>query len=183
MMLPPTFFNRPTLTVARELLGQRLCRRIGSKTVTGIITETEAYHGPHDLASHASRGRTPRTEVMFGPAGTIYVYLIYGMHWCLNIVTGPVDYPAAVLIRGLIVDGLPTTATNGPGKVCRVLRINGELNTQPLVRTSGLWIDRVGISVPRGRIKKTPRIGVDYAKSYRDKPWRFVWSKPSSSPL
>ncbi len=199
MILTAAFFNRPTLTVASELLGKRLCRRVSADktddrqnrqirqhargrdmTISGIISETEAYDGPHDRASHASRGRTPRTEVMFGPPGTIYAYLVYGMHWCLNVVTGPQDYPAAVLIRGLVVDGLPLAATNGPGKVCRILKITGQLNARSLARASGLWVEDAGIRVPMRQIKKTPRIGVDYAGAYRDKPWRFliggVWS-------
>ena len=112
---------------------------------------------------------------MFGPPGTIYVYLVYGMHWCLNMVTGPTDYPAAVLIRGVRIDGVPQKQTNGPGKVCRVLKINGQLNARSLARSTGLWVEDVGTIVPTRQIKKTPRIGVDYAGAYRDKPWRFVW--------
>lgn len=181
MTFSPAFFNRPTLTVARELLGKRLKRRIRNKTVSGIITETEAYDGPDDLASHASRGRTPRTEVMFGEAGTIYVYLVYGVHWCLNLVTGAVGYPAAVLIRGIVIDGIPPQTTNGPGKICRVLKISGVLNAQPLSRATGLWIEDVGTVVPAHQIKKTPRIGVDYAGAYRRKPWRLVWSGEAGS--
>jgi len=94
------YFNRPTVDVARSLLGKFLVRRLRGKTIAVMISETEAYDGPRDLASHASRGKTPRTSVMFGPAGRFYVYFTYGMHWMLNVVTGPKEYPAAVLIRG-----------------------------------------------------------------------------------
>lgn len=200
MMLPPSFFNRPTLAAAKNLLGKRLCRRVFADktddrqnrqirqhargrdtTISGIITETEAYDGPHDLASHASRGRTPRTEVMFGPPGTIYVYLVYGMHWCLNVVTGPQDYPAAVLIRGVRIDGTPQQQTNGPGKVCRTLKIDGHLNARLLGRSTGLWIEDADIAIPSRQIKATPRIGVDYAGAYRGKPWRFVWIDESGN--
>ena len=95
------FFNRDAKVVARELIGCRLVRRLNSVLVHRRVTETEAYVGPHDLACHSSKGRTKRTEPMFGPPGTLYIYLIYGLHWMLNVVTGPIDYPAAVLIRGL----------------------------------------------------------------------------------
>ena len=98
------FFERKTLVVARELLGKYLIHRIGTKIISGMITETEAYHGFRDLASHASRGRTKRTEIMFGPAGHAYIYLIYGMYYCLNVVTEREEYPAAVLIRGVEID-------------------------------------------------------------------------------
>ena len=112
---------------------------------------------------------------MFGRPGTIYIYLVYGMHWCLNLVTGPKDYPAAVLIRGVAMDGVPINRTNGPGKVCRALQIDGHLNAKPLGRPTGLWVEDAGTRVPVRHIKRTPRIGVDYAGAYRDKPWRSVW--------
>ncbi|MBX4190313.1 DNA-3-methyladenine glycosylase, partial [Candidatus Parcubacteria bacterium] len=111
------FFEQKTLKVARELLGKYLVRRIGNKVIAAKITETEAYCGPNDKACHASKGRTSRTEVMFGKAGHAYVYLIYGMYHCLNIVTEKENYPAAVLIRGI-------GSINGPGKLCRELKID-----------------------------------------------------------
>ena len=100
-VLTQSFFNRPTLLVTKELLGKFLVRKVGVKEISGMITEVEAYIGPEDQASHASRGRTPRTEVMYGKPGYWYVYLIYGMHYCLNIVTEKKEYPAAILIRGI----------------------------------------------------------------------------------
>src|SRR3989344_7227500 len=117
MKLNREFFNRNTVVVARELLGKYLVRKIGSKIVRAKITETEAYCGPRDLACHASRGMTPRTKVMFGPPGRAYIYLIYGMYHCLNIVTEKEGYPAAVLIRGCEL-------ADGPGKTCRDLKID-----------------------------------------------------------
>lgn len=159
------FFERSALVVARELLGKYLVRRLNRKIVVFKITETEAYHGPKDKASHASRGRTPRTSVMFGPPGHAYVYLIYGMYHCLNIVTGPEDFPSAVLIRG--IEGF-----NGPGKLCREFKIDKSLNTKDITKSHELWLEDRGEAV--GKIKRTPRIGVDYAGEYKDKKWRFV---------
>src|SRR5215470_2475640 len=109
-ILRSVFFERPADVVARELLGKVLVRHIKGMRIALTISETEAYLGPHDLACHAARGRTPRTEVLFAPAGTLYVYLVYGMHWMLNIVTGPSGYPAAVLIRS-------TGTASGPGRL------------------------------------------------------------------
>ena len=133
-----------------------------------MITEVEAYAGPDDRASHTSRGRTKRTEVMFGPAGHWYVYLVYGMHYCLNIVTERKGYPAAVLIRAVAADGVI-----GPGKVCRYFKINRQLNQKPATWASGLWIEDRGIKInPRG-VMRGRRVGVDYAGKWRDKKWRF----------
>lgn len=117
-VLPPAFFQRPAAKVARDLLGKHLIRMSGAMQTTSVIFETEAYEGTHDLASHSSRGRTPRTEVMFGPAGRFYVYRVYGLHWMLNIVTGEVGDAAAVLIRGI-------EGTSGPGRVAAALGIDG----------------------------------------------------------
>src|SRR3989338_10263905 len=116
-ILEPYFYNRPTLIVAQDLLGKFLVRKIGNKEITSMIIEVEAYDGFKDKASHASKGRTLRNEVMFGEAGRWYVYLIYGMYWMLNIVTGPKDYPAAILIRG-VVDA------SGPGRLTKFFKIN-----------------------------------------------------------
>ncbi len=165
--LKRTFFERSTLVVAKELLGKYLVRNIGEKTVAYKITETEAYHGPKDLASHASKGRTARTVVMFGPAGHAYIYLIYGMYHCFNIVTGPEGFPSAVLIRGLEGE-----KCEGPGKLCRALQIDKKINGIDLTTSVELWVEDRGDRV--GRIRRGPRVGVDYAKEYKDKPWRFV---------
>ena len=130
--LRPCFFERDAEVVASDLIGCHLVRKRGRKVLKHRITETEAYIGPHDLACHASRGRTIRTEPMFGPAGTLYIYLIYGLHWMLNVVTGPVDYPAAVLIRS--VDTI-----TGPGRLTRALRITAALNNHVATNQENLW--------------------------------------------
>lgn len=189
------FFNRPTITVARELLGKYLCRRINGKILRAKITETEAYCGQKDLACHASKGLTERTKVMFGPPGRAYVYLIYGMYYCLNIVTEKEGYPAAVLIRGAEVSSVRYQVLgktknkshplihntkylillDGPGKLCRALEINKILNGVDVCKSRELWIESV--SRRRGekplRIKRGKRIGVDYAGKWKDKLWRF----------
>lgn len=166
-ILPPSFFNRPTLEVARDLLGKTLMRRFPDGTTRALrITEVEAYDGPDDKASHASKGRTPRTEVMFGESGHFYIYLCYGLHWMLNIVTGPKDYPAALLIRG--VEGI-----TGPARLTKALKIDRSLNTLPATEDSGLWFEDRGEKV--GKVKSTKRIGVDYAgKEWAGREWRFV---------
>ncbi len=172
--LTPAFFNQPTLQVAKKLLGKYLVAKQGNKTISGIITETEAYIGPNDKANHASRGLTPRTEVMFGSAGYFYVYLIYGMYYCLNIVTENKGFPAAVLIRAVKVEGVPYQQTNGPGKLCRFFQIDKSLNGKKVIDRK-LWLEDRGIVVKPSQIKRTPRIGVDYAGKWKDKKWRFVY--------
>lgn len=169
VVLPQTFFHRSVHEVAPELLGKYLVHAGAEGEVAYMITEVEAYDGPEDLACHASKGRTPRTEVMFGPAGHWYVYLIYGMYDMLNIVTGEEEYPAAVLIRG--VEGY-----DGPGKLTKALAITREYNTQPAKKDTGLWIEDRGIVVATNEIKTAPRVGVGYAKEYAEKPWRFILS-------
>ncbi|MBI2610380.1 DNA-3-methyladenine glycosylase [Candidatus Kaiserbacteria bacterium] len=173
-VLRRNFFERRPQTVARELLGKFLVRRVGGKTRAYVITETEAYDGTHDLACHASKGRTRRTEVMFGPAGYWYVYFVYGMYDMLNIVTGLKGYPSAVLIRAC--QG-KTLTLDGPGKLTRELGITHMMNGKPAVKSSGLWVEDRGVEIKLGDIKRTPRIGVAYAGSYADKLWRFVLHK------
>src|SRR5262245_41928768 len=131
-VLGSKFFDRSAEEVAHELIGCRVNWRSGDKSDSRIITETEAYVGPDDLASHAARGRTERNAAMFGAPGTFYVYFVYGMHWMLNVVTGPVGYPAAVLIRG--IEGIV-----GPGRVTKALRINGNLNGRLASKEAGVW--------------------------------------------
>jgi DNA-3-methyladenine glycosylase len=176
-MLMLTFFNKPTVKVAMGIIGCSLARRRGSKIERFMIIETEAYDGFRDKASHASRGKTRRNEIMFRSAGHIYVYFTYGMHWMLNIVTGPKDYPAAVLIRG--VENLKNSvALNGPARLTKALRIDGKLNGKILSRKSGLWIES-GKGKPISKIIRTPRIGVDYAGPiWSKKKWRFILSAP-----
>ncbi len=180
MKLNKKFYQQKTLKIAEDLLGKIIVRKINGKKIIGEIIETEAYVGPNDLASHASRGRTKRTEVMFAEGGCWYVYLIYGMYYCLNIVTENKDYPAAVLIRAIQpIKGISANAkTDGPGKVSRALRIDKSLNfTAAFGKESKLWIEDWGIKTPKNKIKKSPRIGVDYAKQYKNKPWRFYIKK------
>lgn len=175
--LGQAFYAGDTLEVAQALLGKYLVHKSPEGRFVGRINETEAYHGPEDRASHASRGRTARTAVMFGHPGHWYVYLIYGVYHCLNIVTGPEDYPAAVLIRGVTpVTGVPAgVKTDGPGKLCRAFGIDKRLNTAPAFGPAAtLWIEDRGDNITHGRIRATPRIGVDYAGEYKDKPWRFL---------
>lgn len=164
MQLPHAFFNRPADEVARDLLGAYLCVRIARDVIRLPITETEAYLGPHDKACHSSRGRTKRTEVMYGDAGTIYVYFIYGMYYMLNIVTGEKEYPAAVLIRG-------AGPYDGPGKLTRALGIDLSCNGALLSSERGVWIEAGETPV---RIAVTPRIGVAYAGAWAKRKLRFV---------
>ena len=171
--LSKKFYHQKTLKVARQLLGKFLCRRIGKRVICGLICETEAYCGPNDLASHASRGRTPRTEIMFGPGGRAYIYLIYGMYYCFNIVTEKNDYPAAVLIRGVKIKDIDFKKTNGPGKVCKILHIDKKLNNLNICKKEKLWIEDRGVIITSSQIKKGPRIGIDYAGHYKNKLWRF----------
>ena len=161
------FFDRNAEAVALDLIGCYLVRKRGRKLLKSRISETEAYVGPHDLACHASRGLTLRTEPMFGPAGTLYVYLVYGLHWIINVVTGPVDFPAAVLIRG--VDSVV-----GPGRLSKALGVTGALNGHAASERSGLWFakDHRLAALP---ILRTPRIGVGYAGPiWSNKKYRFV---------
>lgn len=173
-ILPRSYFTRPTLDVARGLLGKYLVRENGSGLLAGRIVEVEAYVGPEDRASHASRGRTKRTEVMFGRAGLAYVYLIYGMHHCFNIVTERTGYPAAILIRAVEVHaGHPPLLIDGPGRVCRAFEIDRSLNTLDVTAGESLWIEDRGHHVSESEIAAFPRIGVDYAGEWAAKPWRF----------
>lgn len=166
-ILPQRFFERDTLVVARELLGKYLVRRMRGKEIAMMITEVEAYDGFEDKASHAHRGETARNKPMFGNAGVWYVYLVYGMYEMLNVVTGRKGYPAAVLIRGVL-------GVAGPGRLTKFLQITRAQNNKRAVFESGLWIEDRGIVVSDNEIKKTPRIGVDYAGVWARKKYRFV---------
>lgn len=169
--LPRNFYLQGTLTVARELLGMHLVHRTGGALRVGRIVETEAYQGPGDRAAHSSRGRTARTEVMFGPAGHAYVYFIYGFWHCLNVVTAAEGVPHAVLLRALEPVRAVTGRACGPGLLCRAMDIDRSLNGVDLC-SGPLWIERP--SRPRPvRIGHSPRIGVDYAGPWARRPWRF----------
>ena len=183
MKLGPNFYSRPAAEVAMGLIGKVLVRKIGKTRLSGMIVETEAYVGPHDLASHASKGKTSRTSVMFGPPGRVYVYMVYGVYFCLNAVTDKLGYPAAVLIRAIEpLEGIDVMKKHrpkavrhidlgsGPGKICQALSINRELNGVSLGGRR-LWIE--SFELDPGPIAKSARIGVDYAGEYKNKQWRF----------
>lgn len=166
-VLEPSFFDRRADSVARELLGCWLIvQRANQHQEKHRIFEAEAYLGPQDLACHGRMGPTRRNRTMFGPAGYWYVYLCYGMHWMLNVVTGREGLPAAVLLRGV-------GETEGPGRLTKMLGVTKQYDGKRLEPISGLWIER-GDGVPRRQIQRTPRIGVSYAKHWADKPLRYL---------
>jgi len=183
MKLLPSFYQQPTLDVARNLLGKILVRRLNGNNLAGKIVETEAYNGPEDLACHASKGKTPRTAIMFEKGGCAYVYMIYGVYFCLNVVTEAEGYPAAVLIRAIEptervntmrkLRGFPLRdqdIASGPGKLCMAMGIDKRLNGANLAGDT-LWIEDRKLFVDK--VEVSPRVGVDYAGDYKDKPWRF----------
>jgi DNA-3-methyladenine glycosylase len=169
-ILSREFFNRRTVDVARSLIGKYLVRDNGRGQISGKIIEVEAYVGPHDKACHASKGRTKRTDVLFGPPGISYVYLIYGMYHCLNVVTEREEFPAAVLIRAIEIDG---TLIDGPGRLCRVLGIDRSLNCHDLTVGRTLWLENRAMRVKQVDVGIYPRIGVGYAGIWARKPYRF----------
>lgn len=187
-ILKDDFYSGTTEDIARRLLGKRLCRRTPSGLYVGRIVETEAYVGEKDLACHSARGRTKRNEAMFGPAGRAYIYMIYGMYHCLNVVTQEAGMAEAVLIRALeplVLSSEKITATqktwrnrdvekilNGPGKLCREFEIGKELNGLKFAKENSLWMEE-GENIPPSKIVKVKRIGVAYAESWKDKPLRF----------
>lgn len=166
-ILEISFFDRPALEVAPELLGKYLVNRTKNGKMVKKITEVEAYDGIADKACHANKGLTERTEVMFGPPGFWYLYLIYGMYDMLNVVTGPGNHPSAILIRG--VEGI-----DGPGKLTRDLNIKREkFKNKKIVPETGLWIEDRGVEVKKEDISTGKRIGIDYAEEWAKKEWRF----------
>jgi DNA-3-methyladenine glycosylase len=190
--LPREFYTRPNvLTVARELLGKLLVVPAAKgRRVSGMIVEVEAYRGPEDRASHAYGGRrTRRTETMYGRGGVAYVYFVYGMYHQFNVVSGVADVPHAILVRALQpVEGIELmrkrrqqhpdhNLTNGPGKLCIALGIDRALDNADLLGDR-VWLEDYETVSPR-RIAKGPRIGIDYAEEWIDKPWRF-WIKDNS---
>lgn len=205
--LKRTFFARDTHIVAKDLLGKLLVRRWRGQLLTGRINEVESYVGENDLACHAAKGRTKRTEVMFGEAGHAYVYLVYGMYHCLNVVTQEPGFPAAVLVRGLMsLSVLPVktnelennsipfsastqrmgevnagkTALNGPGKLCRAMHISRAQNSEDLTISHKLWLADDGYKTREKSILTTPRIGVDYAGKDALLPWRYLILSPTN---
>lgn len=169
--LPRQFYNRDTILVARELLGKLLVHRYAGSERIGKIVEVEAYLGEHDLAAHSSKGLTERTKTMFGPPGYAYVYFIYGMHHCMNVVTQPAGHASAVLLRAIEPVQDIVGRTQGPGLLCRAMNIDRRLNAHDLLS------DDFFIAVPKVpekfSIAKRPRIGVDYAKHWSRRLLRF----------
>jgi DNA-3-methyladenine glycosylase len=173
-ILGTKFFERPALQVAEELLGKYLVRKIGNEEIALPITEVEAYFGHDDEGSHAFKGETKRTSIMFGPAGYLYVYLIYGMYEMLNIVVDRDRFPAALLIRG-------AGDIKGPGKLTKYFNINRKLNGAKADKTSGLWFEDRGVKVSDFEISRLPRVGIHYAGvPWRSKPYRLVWNPRGS---
>lgn len=188
-LLERSFFEQPTLQVARSLLGAKLVREIDGHCIAGIITETEAYIGSEDLGCHASRGKTARNEVMFGEAGHAYIYFTYGMHWLLNAVTEREGFPAAVLIRSIHpIYGIemiaqrrgnipPSQWTNGPAKLCQALGIDGRLNGIDLCSPSSPLRIEEGKPIADEKVKTSARIGLNSVpQPWKDIPWRFYVS-------
>ncbi|MFW5786907.1 MAG: DNA-3-methyladenine glycosylase [Halanaerobiales bacterium] len=186
MPLSKSFFADNAVEIARKLIGHKLVRKYNGKSIISRIVETEAYCGPEDKASHAyDNKRTKRTDIMFGEAGYTYIYLIYGMYYCLNVVTANKGIPHAVLIRAVkpisgvkeikknrnIKSKKKEDLTNGPGKLCQALNIDKSLNGKSLFKAGQLYIKRGekdGLEIAEGK-----RINIDYAEEYRDKKWRF----------
>ena len=177
-ILDRSYFSCSTVEVARSLIGKYLGRNNGAGLMAGKIIEVEAYVGPEDKACHASKGRTARTEVLFGPPGIAYVYLCYGMHEMLNVVTEQDGYPAAVLLRAVECDG---SLIDGPGRLTRAFGIDRRLNRWDLTVGDTLWFEDRGDSLPQDALKTYPRIGVDYAGEWATKPWRFRLQREAGS--
>ncbi|MCX6915778.1 MAG: DNA-3-methyladenine glycosylase [Verrucomicrobia bacterium] len=172
--LSRAFFDRATAAVARGLLGQRLVRALDGVRLAGLICETEAYGGSDDMASHAFR-RTPRSAIMYGPPGYAYVYFIYGMHHCLNVVTEGDGQPGAVLIRGIVPEEGIEALRIRRGGVDDTVALNGV----DLTTSAELFIEP-GAIVPDAEVAITPRVGVRGNVAALDRPWRFVWQHPEN---
>ena len=183
--LPRRFFEQPTLKVARGLLGQRLVKvEANGRRTAGKIVETEAYVGPRDLGCHAHSGRTRRNESIWGPAGRAYVYFTYGMHWMLNFVTEADGFPAAVLLRAVIVEegldrarrrrGGAAAVSDGPAKLCQALAVDGRWDGHDLCHPGArIFVEHVA-GTARAGVKVGPRVGLDgVPEPWKGKPWRF----------
>ena len=169
MKLDNDFFHRDCLDVAPDLVGKILVRKTESGEIMKLrITETEAYRGTEDKACHASKGRTPRTELLYGKSGIIYVYLCYGIHWLLNVITGETGFPQGVLIRAC-------EGYEGPARLTKRLMIDKSFNGESFTENERLWIEDDGL---RPDIRTAPRVGIDYAgEEWAAKPWRFILDK------
>ena len=169
--LTRTFYDRDTILVAKELLGKYLVHKSSGVERIGKIVEVEAYLGPHDLAAHSARGLTERTKVMFGPPGHAYVYLIYGIYYCMNVVTERESHASAILLRAIEPIQKIKGRTCGPGLLCRAMKIDRRLNAHDLVSNDFFIAERSDAEV--FSIVKRPRIGVDYAKHWAKRHLRF----------
>ena len=169
--LPRSFYDRDTRVVAQELLGKHLVHVVAGIERVGRIVETEAYLGPHDLAAHSARGLTHRTQVMFGPPGHAYVYLIYGMHWCMNVVTEEEGHASAVLLRAIEPVKNVEGRTQGPALLCKAMGIDRRVNGHDLT-SDDFYLADPGDDKPV-RIVKRARIGVDYAGHWARRLLRF----------
>ncbi|TAK12693.1 MAG: DNA-3-methyladenine glycosylase [Anaerolineae bacterium] len=189
--LPRAFYDRPTLDVARDLLGARLVRVENGRRIAGIITETEAYCGEADLGCHAKAGRTKRTDPLYGPPGHAYVYFTYGNHWMLCPVTRPEGQPEAVLVRAIhpteSIDRIAARRgqqpqakwTDGPGKLTQALGIDGTLNRTDLTRRDAPLFIEQGVAIPDRLVTTTPRIGLyTVPEPWKSIPWRFLATLP-----
>lgn len=164
MILNSGFFKDDVIKVADSLIGKKLIRSIAGKNIEYLITELEIYRGEEDLACHASKGKTKRTEVMYREGGIIYMYLVYGMHWMFNIVCGEKDNPQAILIRGI-------NEIKGPGKVSKKLALNKDFNYKQLSKENNIWIE----NNKKYKYVKENRIGIDYAGAiWKNKKWRYI---------
>ena len=186
LYFPREFFARPTLQVAQELLGARLVHLEDGQRLAGWITETEAYISEGDQGCHARAGRTPRTQVMYGPPGHAYVYFTYGMHWCLNFVTEAEGFPAAVLIRAIQpCEGIDRIAArrapqppihwaDGPGKLCQALGIDRRHNGLDLCTAQATLFIEAGVPIPPETVTIGPRVGLtNVPEPWKSMPWRF----------
>lgn len=196
--LRPSFFSKDTFWLAKNLLGKYLARKDGKNTLIAKIVETEAYYGPKDKASHASRGKTERTKIMFDRPGLAYIYLVYGMYYCFNIVTESKDFPAAILIRAVepiagisqmqknrhlnkkLIVPMPNAQcqipnlTNGPAKLCQALNIDKELNGHNLITSKLLYLaENPKEKIKSSQIQSAKRVNIDYAGHYKHKLWRY----------
>lgn len=189
MKLKRSFFSRDTAVVASELLGKFLVSDLRGGKVVGKIIETEAYKGVDDLACHASKGKTPRTETLFGRTGRLYVYLNYGIFWLTNVVSHKEDGAGGILIRSAeIIEGQSTAIkrlnkckfvkaneklATGPGKLSVAFGITGDFHTQDITKSDTIYIEDRGDNFPKNSVVAAPRVGVDYAKHCKDYLWRF----------
>jgi len=178
--------NRSTLQIARDLIGKFIVRSYRGRRISAMITEVEAYKGPKDRASHAYGGRhTPRVEALYADGGTVYVYLVYGMHWMLNFSTASQGKPEGVLIRGILADlDGERKLLAGPGRVTKYLRIDNKLDGADVIDSRQIWLEDRGVRIPAKSIRRGPRIGVDFAGPYWAKrPWRFWIERDTAVPI